>query len=56
MEFGIPGAIFSKIGSIIKNYLSGGLLWFGHKCMRGNSEDDDLFLGTAKSMEGIRAD
>jgi len=48
---------FSKNGSfIIKNYLTGGLLWFGHKCMRGNSEDDDLFLGTAKSMEGILAD
>ena len=37
---------FSKNGSfIIKNYLTGGLLWFGHKCMRGSSEDDDLFLG-----------
>ena len=48
---------FSKNGSfIIKNYLTGGLLWFGHKCMRGNSEDDDLFLGTAKSMESILAD
>ena len=48
---------FSKNGSfIIKNYLTGGLLWFGHKCMRGSSEDDDLFLGTAKSMEGILAD
>ena len=47
---------FSKNGSfIVKNYLTGGLLWFGHKCMRGNSEDDDLFMGTAKSMEGILA-
>ena len=27
---------FSKNGSfIIKNYLTGVLLWFGHKCMRG---------------------
>lgn len=48
---------FSKNGSfIIKNYLTGGLLWFGHKSMRGGSDDDELFLGTAKSMEGILAD
>ena len=48
---------FSKNGSfIIKNYLTGGLLWFGHKCMKGDSEDDELFQGTAKSMEGILAD
>ena len=45
---------FSKNGSfIIKNYLTGGLLWFGHKCMRGNSEDDDLFLGTANQYGEI---
>ena len=43
---------FSKNGSfIIKNYLSGGLLWFGHKCMHGDSEEE-LCLGTSKSMEG----
>lgn len=48
---------FSKNGSFnIKNYLTGGLLWFGHKCKRGNQEDDDLFLGTAKSMEGVLPD
>lgn len=48
---------FSKNGSfIIKNYLTGALLWFDHKCMCGSSEDGDLFLGTAKSMEGILAD
>lgn len=42
---------FSKNGSfIIKNYLTGGLMWFGHKCMNGNAEDD-LFLRTSKSME-----
>ena len=29
----------SKNGSlIIKNYLSGGLLWFGHKCMKGGDD------------------
>ena len=28
-----------KNGSlIIKNYLSGGLLWFGHKCMKGGDD------------------
>jgi len=50
---------FSKNGSfIIKNYLSGGLLWYGHKCMRGNDDvvEDELFEGTAKSMEGILAE
>lgn len=46
----------SKNGSfIIKNYLTGGLLWYGHKCLRGKDDvvEDELFEGTAKSMEGI---
>ena len=50
---------FSKNGSfVIKNYLSGALLWFGHKCMRGKDGivEDDLYEGTAKSMEGMLAD
>ena len=50
---------FTKNGSfIIKNYLTGGLLWYGHKCMRGKDDvvEDDLFEGTAKSMEGILAE
>ena len=49
---------FSKNGSfIIKNYLTGGLLWYGHKCMRGRDDvvEDELFEGTAKSMEGVLA-
>lgn len=47
---------FSKNGSfIIKNYLTGALLWFGHKCMRGKDEDQ-RFKGTAKSMEGVLAE
>jgi len=47
---------FSKNGSfIIKNYITGGLLWYGHKCMRGKDEEQ-LFKGTAKSMEGILAE
>ena len=47
---------FSKNGSfIIKNYLTGGLLWYGHKCMRGKDDviKEELYAGTAKSMEGI---
>ena len=50
---------FSKNGSfIIKNYLTGGLLWYGHKCMRGkdNVIKEELYEGTAKSMEGVLAD
>lgn len=50
---------FSKNGSfIIKNCLTGGLLWYGHKCMRGNDDviEEDLYEGTAKPMEGVLAD
>lgn len=50
---------FSKNGSfIIKNYLTGGLLWYGHKCMPGKDTvvNKELFEGTAKSMEGILAE
>lgn len=49
---------FSKNRSfIIKNYLTGGLLWYGHKCMRGKDDvvDEELFEGMAKSMEGFLA-
>jgi len=48
---------FSKNGSfIITNYLTGGLSWFGHKCMRGKDNVvEELFKGTAKSMERILA-
>ena len=47
---------FSKNGSfIIKNYLTGRLLWFGHKCMRGKDNViEDLFEGTSKSMESLQ--
>ena len=50
---------FSKNGSfIVKNYLMGGLLWYGHKCMRGKDTvvNEELFEGTAKSMEGVLAE
>ena len=44
---------FSKNGSfIIKNYLTGGLLWYGHKCMQGKDViDEELYAAKAKSME-----
>jgi hypothetical protein len=50
---------FSKNGSfIIKNYFTGGILWYGHKCVRGkdNVIDEELFAGTSKSMEGYLAE
>ena len=48
---------FSKNGSfIIKNYLTGRLLWYGHKCMRGKDViNEELYAGTAKSMERVLA-
>lgn len=50
---------FSKNGSfIVKNYLTGGLLWYGHKCMKGNDDvvEEALYEGTSKSMEGMLSD
>ena len=50
---------FSKNGLfVLKNYMTGGLLWYGHKCMRGNDDvvEEDLYQGTAKSMEGVLFD
>lgn len=49
---------FSKNGSlVVKNYMTGGLLWFGHKCMKGGDSvvEEELFEGTAKSVEGVLA-
>lgn len=42
---------------IIKNYLTGALLWYGHASMRGADSmvDDQLYQGTAKSAEGYLA-
>ena len=42
---------------IIKNYLNGALLWYGHASMRGTDSvvDDQLYEGTAKSAEGYLA-
>lgn len=39
----------------VNNHLTGGLLWCGHKCMRGKDDvvEEDLYQGTAKSMQGV---
>ncbi|EDO42603.1 predicted protein [Nematostella vectensis] len=52
---------FSKNGSfIVKNYMTQGLLWYGNKSMRGEiteeEEGEELYHGTAKSMEGVLAE
>ena len=50
---------FSQNASfVIKNYMTGGFLCYGHKCMHGNDDvvDEDLCEGTAKSMEGVLSD
>ena len=46
---------FRKNGSfVVKNYISGGILWYGHKCMKGSDDvvDDELYHRTLKLMEG----
>ena len=42
---------------IVRNYLTGALLWYGHASMRGSHSiiDEDLYKGTAKSTEGYLA-
>ena len=43
---------------VIRNYLTGALLWYGHVSMRGNHSlfsDENLYEGTAKSAEGYLA-
>ena len=53
MGFGI----LEGISSIVKNYMTGGLLWYGHKCMHRNDVVvDELYEETAKLMEGFLAE
>ena len=42
---------------VIRNFLTGALLWYGHASMRGCDSiiDEELYLGTAKSAEGYLA-
>ena len=50
----IRGHFSQNCTFIIKNYLTGGLLYYGHLSMRGadNICDDELWKGTAKTAEG----
>ena len=43
---------------IIRNYLTGGLFWYGHISMHGRDYvvQDELYEGTAKSTWGVLAD
>lgn len=37
--------------------MTGGLLWYGHKCMKGKDDlEEELYEGTSKSMEGSLAE
>lgn len=42
---------------VIRNWLTGALLWYGHVCMKGSDPviQDELYRGTAKSAEGYLA-
>ena len=50
----IRGHFSQNCTFIIKNYLTGGLLYYGHLSMRGadNICDEELWQGTAKAAEG----
>ncbi len=51
-------AFFSQNSTfIIRNFLTGALLWYGHASMRGCDSiiEDELYQGTAKSAEGYLA-
>ena len=42
---------------VIRNFLTGAILWYGHASMRGSDSliEEDLYEGTAKSAEGFLA-
>ena len=50
----IRGHFSQNCTFIIKNYLTGGLLYYGHLSMRGADKicDEELWQGTAKAAEG----
>ena len=54
MGAGTSEVFFSQNSTfVIRNWLTGALLWYGHVCMRGSDPiDDELYEGTAKSAEG----
>lgn len=51
MGAGTSEGFFSQNSTfVIRNWLTGALLWYGHVCMRGSDPiDDQLYEGTAKS-------
>lgn len=53
----IRGFFSQNATFIIRNWLTGALLWYGHACMRGSDSmiSDELYSGTAKSAEGYLA-
>ena len=53
----IRGFFSQNATFVIRNWLSGALLWYGHACMKGSDPvlADELYQGTAKSAEGFLA-
>ena len=53
----IRGFFSQNCTMVIRNWLTGALLWYGHVSMRGTDPiiTDDLYQGTAKSAEGYLA-
>ena len=53
----IRGFFSQNATFVIRNWLTGALLWYGHACMRGSDPiiADELYAGTAKSAEGYLA-
>ena len=53
----IRGFFSQNCTFIIRNWLTGWILWYGHACMRGADPiiQDGLYQGTAKSAEGYLA-
>ena len=53
----IRGFFSQNCTFVIRNWLTGALLWYGHACMKGSDPiiSDELYQGTAKSAEGYLA-
>lgn len=53
----IRGFFSQNATSIIRNWLTGALLWYGHACMKGSNPvlTEELYQGTAKTAEGYLA-
>lgn len=53
----IRGFFSQNATFIIRNWLTGALLWYGHACMKGSDPvlTEELYQGTAKTAEGYLA-